>query len=145
MDFAKQSAVVNHHRHRNLLTRPLNTVDFNNTPAILRVCRETRSDCLPMFLANTDFVVDVSLEKNRSGLNSYQTFLLGLRHLGKEHVRLIRSITICSDLPRPSFAPEESSFTPFIAYWDWFIERLLALGVRGQQLRWPGLFMERGR
>lgn len=114
-------------------------VTFGLVPIFARVCKQAHNECMPIFLAKTDFIVEDrrynppdSRSRNR---DDRRIFLKGIRRLGPDHVRSIRSITI-----------EGGAFDLFrnlIDSWHTLLRNLVEADVQAHQLKWPGMLPER--
>lgn len=91
-----------------------------------------------MFLAKTDFIVEVSFDRQKQP-SGYEPFLKGLQSLGKTDVRMIKSITIASKFERNGPSAAANDLTQLFDYWNWFVPELISLGLQGSQLKWPGI------
>lgn len=122
------------------LARPLGCFDLGATPSILRVCPQLRSEFTQMFLANTDFAAEVHAnlrEQDQMVGSGYERVLNYLQYLGPQNTALVKSITIVShdcwwyDVPYGDIG--------LVEIWDQFIPGLMNVGLRPEQLKWPGV------
>lgn len=112
-------------------------------PAITQVCRQARSEALPLYFKNNIFVLFI---RNKRYLQAFQW----LKLLGAADVRDIKNLTIVcyggllNPVPMPFTRGSEPLLKPSFMEWDYLISRLAELGFRAQQLKWPPFFWRNG-
>lgn len=113
-------------------------VTFGSMPSIARACKQTYNECMPMFLASTDFIVEDRRHNPRGSRtrnrDDRRMFVKGLCRMGPQLLKNIRSITIeCGTF---DLGGQERAF-------DELLRALVQAGVQAHQLKWPGLVSER--